>query len=186
MILQLSNSPPSMTFKMKPTQSSMKKRIMPENTISDEPRRTQCIKHTAGVIMSWGRWTHSASLTSMYEHSQPNENRDGSLVHKLLTVSVNGADGRFSACCWSEETTTMHMRKHTQHDDTAKHEMAYQHTSNLNFLALKTYMLYGIPMYRTWHILKSVHNTYTTTSYAHWDIGKSSGTSVASATNWIH
>jgi len=79
------------------------------------------------------------------------------VAHTLLTVSVNGADGRFSACRQSEETTPMYMRKHTEHGDTAKREAAYQHTSNLNFLDLKTYMLYGIPMYRTWHISKSVH-----------------------------
>ena len=79
------------------------------------------------------------------------------VAHTLLTVSVNEADGIFSACCWSEETTSMYTRKHTQQDDAAKHEMAYQHTYNLNFLALKTYVFHGIPMYRTWHISKSVH-----------------------------
>jgi hypothetical protein len=50
-LVQSSSSPPSMIFATKNDQSIIDKVIAPENTVSEESRRTRCFNRTSVVIV---------------------------------------------------------------------------------------------------------------------------------------
>jgi hypothetical protein len=53
----------------------------------------------------------------------------------ILTASVHET-WRSAACHWSEETTPMFIRKHTQHGNTANREIVYRYNYKYSELEL--------------------------------------------------